>query len=214
MRIAVQLVKGICYLHERGIIHGDLKPENILVSERHEVWITDFGSVRLEGLDQKGFNSGTMAFQSPQRLRDKKCSLRDDIWALGIVLWWMKFGSWIEDTHEYSLLDFQFFWSRYQKGVLSLPDFPLSTLCWDETNNVTIYNVMKALNVTFEVKKMYWTEEWWYDKVSKGLDKRGASYNRQELMNHIKACWEYVWLDGPPVDPSILYHMLHISDIN
>ncbi|KAL1243479.1 Casein kinase 1-like protein [Trichinella spiralis] len=44
---AVQIIKAIQFIHERGFIHRDLKPENILLRQRdlstHEVSLIDFG---------------------------------------------------------------------------------------------------------------------------------------------------------------------------
>lgn len=41
-QIAFQLVKGLDYLHQKGIIHRNLKCDNILITKDHEVKITDF----------------------------------------------------------------------------------------------------------------------------------------------------------------------------
>lgn len=30
-RIIMEIIEGMCYLHDKGVIHKDLKPENILV---------------------------------------------------------------------------------------------------------------------------------------------------------------------------------------
>jgi hypothetical protein len=54
----------------------------------------------------------------------------------------------------------------------------------------------------------------WIQRVERGLENRNASYKRQELVDYIKACFRYVWMDEGEVDASILYHMLHISDEN
>ncbi len=38
------LLKGLAYLHENGVIHRDLKPENVLINDEQDVIkLVDFG---------------------------------------------------------------------------------------------------------------------------------------------------------------------------
>lgn len=50
---ARQLVRGLNYLHDNGIIHRDLKSANVLVTTSGVVKLTDFGSSK-KFLDNDG----------------------------------------------------------------------------------------------------------------------------------------------------------------
>lgn len=73
-------------IHSLGIIHRDLKPENILVDRRGVIKLTDFGTARMEGsIGIQGCIVGTLAYLSPEYLKDGQVDNRSDIYSLGII---------------------------------------------------------------------------------------------------------------------------------
>ncbi|KAK7022291.1 kinase-like domain-containing protein [Favolaschia claudopus] len=85
------------YIHASGIVHGDLKPENLLFQskgESTEIMITDFG---LSGiLDEKmslltGV-CGTPGYMAPEIFSKKGHSKPVDIWAVGVIAYYMLVG--------------------------------------------------------------------------------------------------------------------------
>ena len=42
-KLFAQLISGVSYLHEKGIVHRDLKLENLLLDQNRNIIITDFG---------------------------------------------------------------------------------------------------------------------------------------------------------------------------
>ena len=80
--IALQVARGMAYLHERQIIHGDLKPANVLLGGRPPdglfVKLADFGEAkRVEQSPQGGSFSSSGA---------GGISKRADVWAFGGIL--------------------------------------------------------------------------------------------------------------------------------
>ena len=43
-QFGVELIEGLQYLHENGIIFGDLKPSNVLLNEYGNLKLSDFGN--------------------------------------------------------------------------------------------------------------------------------------------------------------------------
>jgi serine/threonine-protein kinase len=79
----------------RGIIHRDLKPANILVTPEDLVKVTDFGIVKVRGVQggtQIGFNPGTPEYMSPEQARGRELDQRSDIYSLGVVFYEMLTG--------------------------------------------------------------------------------------------------------------------------
>jgi len=50
--IAIQLCKGLKFIHDNGLIHGDLNPSNVIISQSGIAKITDFGlSLHIDNLN-------------------------------------------------------------------------------------------------------------------------------------------------------------------
>ncbi|MDZ4771171.1 MAG: protein kinase [Chloroflexota bacterium] len=88
VRLWVELLEGLVYLHRRGVLHCDLKPENILVSESGQVKVVDFGlsslRVTIEA-EPGGLMQGTLAYMSPELLRGGRASEASDLYAAGLI---------------------------------------------------------------------------------------------------------------------------------
>ncbi|KNZ73290.1 Serine/threonine-protein kinase HT1 [Termitomyces sp. J132] len=88
------VVLGMKYLHENGVVHGDLKSLNILVTERERACLADFGfsyvteSSGLGGLalSSRQADGGTMGFEAPELVEsESKRTSASDVFAFGMV---------------------------------------------------------------------------------------------------------------------------------
>ncbi len=95
-RIFSRLAPGLDRAHQRGVVHRDLKPGNILFDEFDDVFISDFGIVKLAEATHTLTGNvilGTPAYMSPEQGRgDKDIDHRSDVYALGCILFQMLSG--------------------------------------------------------------------------------------------------------------------------
>mgnify|MGYP006373748837 CR=1 FL=1 len=92
MRVFHQLLLALAHMHEKGLVHRDVKPENILVNAG-EARLLDFD---LSGPAQERFQKplllGTPAYLAPELLRGLPSGPEADVYAAGIILYWMLTG--------------------------------------------------------------------------------------------------------------------------
>ncbi|MCA9913098.1 MAG: protein kinase, partial [Anaerolineae bacterium] len=91
IRLAIQLLQALEYLHRRQVLHRDLKPDNVLVTEDGTVKVLDFGlAIDVEVLrathDPESV-SGTLAYVAPELLRSEPASVQSDLYAFGLILY-------------------------------------------------------------------------------------------------------------------------------
>src|SRR5262245_10152858 len=94
-----QIAEALAFAHQRGVVHRDIKPANILLTSPEaygieRTKITDFGVAKLaEGQTTlTGQMLGTPAFMPPEQFTGTPIDGRSDIFALGVVLYWMATG--------------------------------------------------------------------------------------------------------------------------
>jgi serine/threonine-protein kinase len=86
--IIAQVLNGLGFAHESGIVHRDIKPSNILVPPNSPVKIADFGIARTDSSDLTivGDVLGTPAYIAPEQWRGDPVDRRSDLFAVGVML--------------------------------------------------------------------------------------------------------------------------------
>lgn len=146
---SLELLEGLAYLHQSGVVHRDIKPENILLDHNGVVKYVDFGAAELvtkNGTRRLGTKSvmhsnsksiasmnqsknknndmmGTPMYMAPENITGKKKGQRlgsDDIWSLGCVILEMTTGK-----RPWANLDNE--WAiMYHVAAGHIPQFPTS----------------------------------------------------------------------------------------
>jgi len=77
--------------HARNIIHRDVKPSNILYDSAGEVFLSDFGIAQSKPIENEDgeWLVGTPAFMSPEQAQGKAVGPRSDVYALGVLLYFL-----------------------------------------------------------------------------------------------------------------------------
>ena len=91
-----QIIGGVMYMHEFGVIHRDLKLGNIFLDQDMTVKIGDFGLAALLTSDseRKKTICGTPNYIAPEVLfgKEQGHSYEVDVWSIGIILYTMIVG--------------------------------------------------------------------------------------------------------------------------
>jgi serine/threonine protein kinase len=132
--IAIQVVRGLMYLHSRDLIHADVKTGNVLLIEGEgcsrcegerctlRAMLSDLGSSRTSRcfeLDRPLY-AGSLLENPPEYLLGGSYTQSGDVWALGCTIGEMLLGSAVFDDAEADELDVSDVLSR-QVEVLGAP---------------------------------------------------------------------------------------------
>ncbi|CAL9194872.1 unnamed protein product [Musa hybrid cultivar] len=96
LRVAIDVSKGMNYLHQNNIIHRDLKAANLLMDENEAshkdillvVKVADFGVARVKA--ESGVmtaETGTYRWMAPEVIEHKPYDHKADVFSFAIVMW-------------------------------------------------------------------------------------------------------------------------------
>jgi len=94
VRIMEDLLAGLQFSHDRGVVHRDIKPANVMLTKEGQAKIADFGIARIESssMTQAGTMLGTPAYMSPEQFMGLTVDARSDIYSSGVLLYQLLTG--------------------------------------------------------------------------------------------------------------------------
>ena len=150
--IAVDVARGMNYMHERNMIHRDLKSLNILLDDNKRARICDFGLVRLKSYAPMTGLIGTPQWMAPEILMcSTSYDVKADVYSYGIVLWELLTGEIPYNDVPVEKLPYLVVQEKLRPTIP--PDTPpdlanLITACWstDPKQRPSFINIITLFN--------------------------------------------------------------------
>jgi serine/threonine protein kinase len=80
-----QMLAGLAYAHEHGVIHCDIKPDNMVLFADGRLRLTDFGIAKLARRTINASASGSVGYIAPEQAMGRP-SARSDVFSVGLVI--------------------------------------------------------------------------------------------------------------------------------
>lgn len=88
LKFAIDVCKGMEYLHQNNIVHRDLKTANLLMDSFKVVKVADFGVARIQsGEGVMTAETGTYRWMAPEVINHQPYDQKADVFSFAVVLW-------------------------------------------------------------------------------------------------------------------------------
>lgn len=170
VRLGIDILRGLEYLHGNDLFHNDIKPENVLIGPQGQGMLTDYGIV---GVSQDGAPVPPPTFYkihaAPEIIATNVISAQTDIFQTGLTLFRMLVGL-NALRHKFNSLGEQAYYKAVsQAELISASDFPayipsrLRRIIHRSTHPTPGERYASALDMRRELEKLnyggYWTVE-------------------------------------------------------
>ena len=106
-----QVLSGLGYAHEKGVIHRDIKPSNMMLTPEGFIKIMDFGIAKSAAdakLTTTGTTMGSPYYMSPEQVTGVQVDPRSDLYSVGVSLYRLVTGVHpFRDDSVYNLMSAQ-----------------------------------------------------------------------------------------------------------
>ncbi|KAK9833244.1 hypothetical protein WJX84_000311 [Apatococcus fuscideae] len=85
--MALDICKGVAFLHSKSIIHLDLKSPNVLLDEHKKAFVADIGLGKVLGGHDTKASAATWYWAAPEQIEGEPCGTAADVFAYGVILW-------------------------------------------------------------------------------------------------------------------------------
>jgi eukaryotic-like serine/threonine-protein kinase len=89
----IQVCQAVETLHAEGIIHRDIKAQNAMRASDGRILVMDLGLAEFRSAAGPEYLAGTLPYMAPELLRKQRASEQSDIYALGVLLFHLRTGS-------------------------------------------------------------------------------------------------------------------------
>jgi len=215
LKIFLEVLHGVKFLHEKNICHGDIKPQNILINSDN-VKITDFGTSKfIENIFVKTVDAGgTWAYMAPEIAGSHIRGLVSDIYSLGVLLYQLLTGRTPHETPIQVINNGPFPRPREINDniPIEVQNIILKALERNPDNRFNcIDDFIKAiLELSVDNKSEIMTSNKLYEKVkSKDWMKEVLQFYKSKQYNKAEIILKYQFENGNRTE-DIKYHMSYV----
>ena len=124
VKIIIDILRGLEYLHEQGLYHNDIKPSNILIGQRDEGILTDYGiSCLSPDLQPTKAPNAYVLHRAPETSTDNNILIQTDIYQVGLTFFRLVNGIGLIRERQASLGPNRFEEIKAQNKILRKLDF-------------------------------------------------------------------------------------------